>query len=35
MVLRPWGRCPYEHLGLRLERYDFWGVLGMELEAVA
>jgi hypothetical protein len=28
-------RCPYEHLGLRLERYDFWGVLGMELEAVA
>jgi hypothetical protein len=29
------GRCPYEHLGLRLERYDFWGVLGMELEEVA
>jgi hypothetical protein len=28
-------RCPYEHLGLRLERYAFWGVLGMELEAVA
>ena len=28
-------RCPYEHLGLQLERYDFWGVLGMELEAVA
>jgi hypothetical protein len=29
------GRCPYEHLGLRLARYDFWGVLGMEPEAAA
>ena len=29
------GRCPYQHLGLRLERYDFWGVLGTEPEAAA
>jgi hypothetical protein len=29
------GRSPYQHLGLSLGRYDFWGVLGMELEAVA
>lgn len=28
-------RCPYEHLGLRLTRYDFWSVLGMEPEAAA
>lgn len=29
------GRSPYEHLGLPLARYDFWSVLGMELEAAA
>jgi hypothetical protein len=29
------GRSPYEHLGLPLARYDFWGVLGMETEAAA
>jgi hypothetical protein len=29
------GRCPYELLGLPLARYDFWGVLGMDLEAAA
>jgi hypothetical protein len=29
------GRGPYEHLGLPLARYDFWGVLGTELETVA
>jgi hypothetical protein len=23
------GRCPYEHLGLKLPSYDFWGVLQM------
>jgi hypothetical protein len=25
------GRCPYEHLGLALPRYDFWGLLQDEL----
>jgi tetratricopeptide (TPR) repeat protein len=25
------GRCPYEHLGLALPRYDFWGLLQEEL----
>jgi hypothetical protein len=25
------GRCPYEHLGLALPRYDFWGLLQAEL----
>jgi hypothetical protein len=29
------GRCPYQHLGPRLARYDFWGVLGMEPNAAA
>jgi hypothetical protein len=29
------GRSPYQHLGLPLTRYDFWGVLRMELESVA
>jgi hypothetical protein len=29
------GRRPYQHLGLPLRRYDFWGVLGMELEPAA
>src|SRR5947209_20395881 len=29
------GRSPYQHLGLRLPRYDFWGVSGMEWEAAA
>src|SRR5262249_12399896 len=23
------GRCPYEHLGLELPRYDFWGVVSV------
>jgi hypothetical protein len=25
------GRCPYEHLGLALPHYDFWGLLQAEL----
>ena len=25
------GRCPYEHLGLGLPHYDFWGLLQVEL----
>jgi len=25
------GRCPYEHLGLPLPRYDFWGLLQAEM----
>jgi hypothetical protein len=29
------GRSPYQHLGLPLARYDFWSVLGMEMEAAA
>lgn len=29
------GRSPYEPLGLPLARYDFWSVLGMELEEAA
>jgi hypothetical protein len=27
------GRCPYEHLGLKLPSYRFWDVLGMPLPA--
>ncbi|MBV8609902.1 MAG: hypothetical protein JO034_20885 [Singulisphaera sp.] len=23
------GRCPYEHLGLKLPSYQFWDLLGM------
>ena len=29
------GRCPYEHLGLVLPRYDFWGLLQEELAAAS
>jgi hypothetical protein len=25
------GRCPYEHLGLPLPRYDFWGLIQAEM----
>jgi len=25
------GRCPYEHLGLKLRSYDFWGLLQGEM----
>ena len=25
------GRCPYEHLGLKLPSYDFWGLLRGEM----
>jgi hypothetical protein len=25
------GRCPYEHLGLELSSYDFWGLLQVEM----
>ena len=25
------GRCPYEHLGLDLSSYDFWGLLQVEM----
>jgi hypothetical protein len=28
------GRCPYEHLGLTLPRYDFWSLLQDELTTV-
>ena len=24
-------RCPYEHLGLKLPRYDFWALLQVEM----
>ena len=27
------GRCPYEHLGLKLREYDFWTLLQDELGA--
>jgi hypothetical protein len=27
------GRCPYEHLGLKLSRSDFWGLLQDEMNA--
>jgi hypothetical protein len=27
------GRSPYQHLGLKLPRYDFWNVLRMTGEA--
>ena len=27
------GRCPYEHMGLRLPSYDFWRVLQMPADA--
>ena len=27
------GRCPYEHLGLKLPSYDFWSLLRMEMGA--
>ena len=29
------GRCPYQHLGLALPRYDFWGLLQDELNTAA
>jgi hypothetical protein len=29
------GRCPYEHLGVKLPRYDFWSVLQIETAEVA
>lgn len=29
------GRCPYEHLGVKLPRYDFWSVLQMETAEAA
>ena len=29
------GRCPYEHLGLALSRYDFWGLIRDELKTAA
>ena len=29
------GRCPYEHLGLALPRYDFWGLLQDELNTAS
>jgi hypothetical protein len=29
------GRCPYEHLGLKLPRYDFWSVLQMATDEAA
>ena len=29
------GRCPYEHLGLALSRYDFWGLIRDELNTAA
>ncbi len=29
------GRCPYEHLGLKLPSYDFWSVLRMPMDEVA
>jgi hypothetical protein len=29
------GRCPYEHLGLRLPSYDFWSVLRMPMDEAA
>ena len=25
------GRCPYEHLGLKLPSYDFWNLLQLEM----
>ena len=25
------GKCPYEHLGLKLASYDFWGLLQEEM----
>ena len=25
------GRCPYEHMGLKLPSYDFWGLLQVEM----
>jgi hypothetical protein len=25
------GRCPYEHLGLKLPSYDFWALLQVQL----
>ena len=25
------GRCPYEHLGLKLPSYDFWALLQVEM----
>ena len=27
------GRCPYEHLGLKLPSYDFWSLLQAEMQA--
>ena len=27
------GRCPYEHLGLKLPSYRFWDLLGMPIPA--
>jgi hypothetical protein len=29
------GRCPYQHLGLKLPRYDFWSVLNTAIDEVA
>ena len=29
------GRCPYEHLGLKLPSYRFWDLLGMPIPAAA
>jgi hypothetical protein len=29
------GRCPYEHLGLKLPSYRFWDLLGIPLPAAA
>jgi hypothetical protein len=29
------GRCPYEHLGLKLPSYDFWRVLQMPIDETA
>ena len=29
------GRCPYEHLGLKLHSYDFWSVLQMPTDEAA
>jgi hypothetical protein len=29
------GRCPYEHLGVKLPRYDFWSVLQIETAEAA
>ena len=29
------GRCPYEHLGLKLPSYHFWSVLQMPVDEAA